>query len=83
MSRHDTLSGQTICITGGLSEYTRQEASQILRNLGGRVTKKVSRKTDVLIIGSTYNHTEKMSKAEEYGTKVWTEKDFMRIVRLS
>ena len=59
MTHITSLSGQTVCITGSLTGYTRSEATALLRNLGCRVTKKVSRVTDILIIANTYETTEK------------------------
>ena len=80
------LSGQTVCITGGLTAYTRTEAIQLIRDMGGRVTKKVSRKTDILIVAksseNTVNPSEKMVRAWEYGTEIWTEKRFMKAITI-
>ena len=76
-----SLSGQTVCITGSLTGYTRQEATAILRNLGCRVTKKVSRVTDILIIANTYETTEKMILAKQYGTRIMKEKELLQILK--
>ena len=85
MTHYNSLCGQTICITGGLTSFTRQEAISTIRDLGGRVTKKVSRQTDILIVAKASEHlahpSEKMVKAQQYGTSIMTEKEFMNLVR--
>lgn len=75
------LSGQTVCITGSLTGYTRQEATALLRSLGCRVTKKVSRVTDILIIANTYETTEKMILARQYGTEIMKEREFLQLIK--
>ena len=38
--------GKTFVLTGTLEEFTREEASQIIENLGGKTSSSVSKKTD-------------------------------------
>lgn len=80
MNRY-SLSGQTVCITGSLTGFTRSEATALLRSMGCRVTKKVSRVTDILIIANTYETTEKMILAKQYGTRIMKEKELMQLLK--
>lgn len=81
MTPINSLSGQTVCITGSLTGYTRSEATALLRSLGCRVTKKVSRVTDILIIANTYETTEKMILARQYGTEIMKEREFLQLIK--
>lgn len=75
------LSGQTVCITGSLTGFTRSEATALLRSMGCRVTKKVSRVTDILIIANTYETTEKMILARQYGTRIMKENELLQLLK--
>jgi len=81
MTHINSLSGQTVCITGSLTGFTRSEATSLLRSMGCRVTKKVSRVTDILIIANTYETTEKMILAKQYGTRIMKEKELFQLLK--
>ena len=81
MTHITSLSGQAICITGSLTGFTRSEATSLLRSMGCRVTKKVSRVTDILIIANTYETTEKMILAKQYGTRIMKEKELLQLLK--
>jgi DNA ligase (NAD+) len=68
------LSGMTFVITGTLSSLTRDEASEKIRELGGRTTQAVSKNTDYVISGE--NPGSKLEKANELGIPVMTEDEF-------
>ena len=62
------LQGQTVVLTGKLSQMTRSEAKQALQALGAKVTGSVSAKTDLLVAGE--NAGSKLAKAQDLGVKV-------------
>ena len=66
-----SLSGKTFVITGTLPSMTRDEARDLIRSLGGKVTGSVSKKTDFLVAGEKAG--SKLSKAEELGIRVLSE----------
>jgi DNA ligase (NAD+) len=68
------FSGRTVVLTGELATMTRQEASERIRLLGGKVTSSVSRNTDYVIVGA--NPGSKYDKARELGITVLTEDEF-------
>ncbi len=73
------LKDKTFVITGSLADISREEAQQLVRNLGGRATSSVSKKTDYLVAGE--NPGSKLAKAEKLGIKIISEEDFLAIVR--
>lgn len=65
------FSGKTVVLTGKLSHYTRNEAKELIENLGGSVTGSVSKKTDLVIVGDDAG--SKRTKAEQLGIPIWDE----------
>ncbi|MDT2743576.1 NAD-dependent DNA ligase LigA [Enterococcus asini] len=65
------FSGKTVVLTGKLSHYTRNEAKELIENLGGSVTGSVSKKTDLVIAGDEAG--SKRIKAEQLGIPIWDE----------
>ncbi|HXG55293.1 MAG TPA: NAD-dependent DNA ligase LigA [Vicinamibacterales bacterium] len=72
------LSGKTFVITGTLSGMTREEATEAIGRLGGKVAGSVSRKTSYLLAGEEAG--SKLQKAEQLGVAVLTEDDFRRLI---
>ena len=67
------LSGTTWVLTGTLS-ISREEASEMIRRLGGKVTGSVSKKTTHLLAGKEAG--SKLEKAREFGIPVLDETEF-------
>ncbi len=72
------LSGQTFVVTGTLNKYSRDEIEGLIKNLGGKATSSVSKKTNFLIAGE--NAGSKLSKAQELGVKVISEDEFEKMI---
>lgn len=70
----DFLTDRRFVFTGGLSDYTRAEASEKVRNAGGRVTSSVSSQTDYVVVGE--NPGSKLDKAQELGIEILDEEGF-------
>jgi len=71
--------GKTFVLTGGLENYTREEASQIIEKFGGKTSSSVSKKTDYVLAGEDAG--SKLRKAEELGVTVLSENDFEELIK--
>lgn len=65
---------KTFVLTGTLSKYSRDEASEIITSNGGKVTSSVTKKTSVVLVGE--NPGSKYDKAKTLGIDIWNEEDF-------
>jgi DNA ligase (NAD+) len=73
------LSGQTFVLTGTLSSLTREEAKEIIEEMGGTVSSSVSSKTTYLVAGESPG--SKLDKAQKFGIPTLNEKEFLKIVK--
>jgi DNA ligase (NAD+) len=78
-NKSSALFGKKIVLTGSLSKYTRDEAKEILENMGAKTQSSVSIKTDIVIAGSDAG--SKLSDAQRLGIKIWTEDDFEKAIK--
>ena len=65
------LAGVTVVLTGTLAGYTRDEAADAIRALGGKVSSSVSKKTGFLVAGEEAG--SKLDKATSLGVPVLDE----------
>lgn len=72
------LAGKTFVFTGSLSSMSRDEAGDMVRRLGGKVSGSVSRKTSYVVGGAKTGSKEQ--EARRLGVPVLTEQQFLRIV---
>ena len=73
------FSGKTVVLTGTLSSYGRKEATELLENLGAKVTGSVSKATDVVITGVEAG--SKLDKAQALGINVLNEDEFLALIK--
>jgi DNA ligase (NAD+) len=72
------LAGQEFVITGTMESFTRQEAEEKIKALGGSTGSSVTRKTTHLVVGT--DPGSKLARAQELGTKQLTEEEFLRLL---
>lgn len=72
------LTGESWVITGTLSGLSREQATQILQELGARVSGSVSAKTKAVVAGEKAG--SKLEKAEKLGVSVMSEAEFLAFV---
>ncbi|MCR5564254.1 MAG: NAD-dependent DNA ligase LigA, partial [Gammaproteobacteria bacterium] len=72
------FTGKTVVLTGALTKYTRDEASLIIENMGGKTSSSVSKKTDYVLYGD--NAGSKLTKAQALGVKLITEDEFEEMI---
>lgn len=73
------FAGVTFVLTGALSRFTREEATEQIENLGGKVSGSVSKKTKFVVVGE--NAGSKERKARELGIQILTEDEFLDMIR--
>ena len=73
------FAGKTFVLTGALTKFTREEASQKIELLGGKVSGSVSKKTSFVVVGE--NAGSKERKARELGIPLLTEDDFLGMIQ--
>ena len=72
------LQNLTFCVTGKVSVWkNRNELSEFIENLGGKVTGSVSKNTDYLINNDVNSTSAKNNKAKELGIPIISEQTFM------
>ena len=72
------FNGKTFVLTGTLTNLTRQQVGEIIRQQGGSTSESVSAQTDYVVAGE--NPGSKMTKAKKLGVKVLNENDFNKLV---
>lgn len=72
------LEGLTFVLTGTLPTMTRDEASAIIKENGGKVSGSVSKKTSYVLAGEEAG--SKLTKAKELGVWVIDEAEFLKMV---
>lgn len=77
--KNSVFNGKTFVLTGSLEKYSRNEASEILTNLGANVSSSVSKNTDYVLAGE--NAGSKLSKAQNLGIKIISENEFEQMLK--
>ena len=79
-SKNESIfTGKTVVLTGSLINYTRDEASKIIEDLGGKTSSSVSKKTDYCLYGSDAG--SKLTKAQALGVKLISEEEFQEMIK--
>ena len=73
------FAGKTFVLTGALSKFTREEATEKIELLGGKAAGSVSKKTSFVVVGE--NAGSKERKARELGIPILSEDDFLSMIQ--
>lgn len=75
----DRFAGKTFVLTGALTKFTRDEATEKIELLGGKASGSVSKKTSYVVVGE--NAGSKERKARELGIPILTEEEFLEMIQ--
>ncbi len=73
--------GQEIVLTGRLTELSRPQAEEIVRSLGGKAGRSVTKKTTLVVAGEEAG--SKLEKAQRLETPIIDEDEFLRRVEVA
>lgn len=76
--KDDRFAGMTFVLTGALSKFTREEATEKIELYGGKASGSVSKKTTYVVVGE--NAGSKERKARELGILILSEDDFLNMI---
>ena len=71
--------GKTFVLTGALSKFTREEATEKIELFGGKASGSVSKKTSFVVVGE--NAGSKERKARELGIPILSEDQFLEMIQ--
>ena len=74
----DALAGLTFVLTGTLPTMSRDEASELIKNAGGKTSGSVSKKTDYVVAGEAAG--SKLTKAQSLGVKIISEEELLAML---
>ncbi len=77
--RRETLAGLTFVLTGTLPTMTRDEAGDLIKKNGGKVSSSVSKKTSYVVAGDEAG--SKLTKARELGVKIIDENGLLEMLK--
>ena len=70
--------GMIFVLTGGLENYSRKQAEEIIENYGGKTSSSVSKKTTYVLAGE--DGGSKLTKAQSLGVSIISENDFINMI---
>lgn len=75
IKENDYFKGKTFVLTGTLSNITRDEATSLIEENGGKVSSSVSKLTSAVIVGEDAG--SKYNKALSLNIPIWSEEEFL------
>ncbi len=76
--KSDSFAGQTFVLTGSLPTLSREQAEDLIKSHGGKISGSVSKKTSYVLMGDSPG--SKADKARELGVKIISEADLLALV---
>jgi len=73
------FAGMTFVLTGALTKFTREEATEQIESFGGKASGSVSKKTSYVVVGE--NAGSKERKARELEIPIITEDEFLQMLQ--
>lgn len=79
-AQSDTLSGQSIVISGVFTHHSRDEYKRIIEQHGGKNVGSISAKTSFILAGDNMGPA-KLEKAQKLGVKIVSEEEFLAMIQ--
>ena len=79
-NKNGKFANKNFMFTGGFKNISRSEAKSIVENNGGKVLGSISKKLDMLIVGSSKPTKNKIDKAKELKTKIIYEEEWYKLL---
>lgn len=76
-ARESEIADKIFVFTGTLEKMTREDAEEVVRQLGGKASSSVGKGTDYVVAGERAG--SKLQKAQELGIRVLTEDEFLEM----
>ena len=78
--KSDRFVGKSFVFTGALERRSREDAGELVKQHGGKVSGSVSKKTDYVVVGA--DPGSKYDKAKELGVTILSEAEFEKLIGL-
>jgi DNA ligase (NAD+) len=78
--KSEKLAGKSFVFTGGLANRSREDAGELVKQHGGKVSGSVSKKTDYVVVGT--DPGSKYEKAKDLGVPILDEAGFEKLLGL-
>ena len=78
-TQNSAFTNKTVVLTGTLENYTRPDLTKLLLSMGANVTSSVSKKTDIVIVGSDAG--SKLDKAKQLGIRIVEEPELIELLK--
>ena len=72
------LTNKTFVITGKFESMTRDQASELIEQYGGKVSSSISAKTDYLVAGESAG--SKLDKAQKLGVNIISDQELTQLI---
>jgi DNA ligase (NAD+) len=79
-AQSDTLSGQSIVISGVFTHHSRDEYKRIIEQHGGKNVGSISAKTSFILAGDNMGPA-KLEKAQKLGVRILSEEEFLGMIQ--
>lgn len=79
INANSPFTNKTVVLTGALNNFTRPDLTKLLLSMGANVTSSVSKKTDMVIVGTDAG--SKLDKAKELGIKIIEEAELIKLLK--
>ncbi len=78
ITQNSAFTNKTVVLTGTLENYTRPDLTKLLLGMGANVTSSVSKKTDIVIVGTDAG--SKLDKAKELNIRIVEEPELIELL---